>query len=106
MPRPVAPGAAYVVAQADAPSAAVEGLAGWHSRAQVVSLGTGTALAPGCVLTLDNAAAAPTVAWCAAGDAVRGADTVLTSFADGAALVRSWWSSWSRPTPSTSRTCG
>ncbi len=86
----VAPGTAYVVAQAGATVAPAEGMAGWHVRSQVVSLGTGTALAAGCVLTLDNAGAAPTVSWCLAGEAVRGADTVLTSFTggDGQAPVR------------------
>ena len=77
---PVEPGTAYLVAQAGGVVVPDEGVAGWHSRSQVVSLGSGTALAAGCVLTLDNAGAAPTVTWCQAGEAVRGADTVLTSF--------------------------
>lgn len=77
---PVEPGTAFLVAQAGGAVVPDEGLAGWHSRSQVISLGTGTALAAGCVLTLDNAGAAPTVTWCPAGEAVRGSDTVLTSF--------------------------
>ncbi len=76
----VEPGTAYVVAQAGATVAPSEGLAGWHSRGQVVSLGTGSALAAGCVLTLDNSGASATVEWSPAGDVVRGATTVLTSF--------------------------
>ena len=76
----VEPGAALVVVQAGGAVVPDEGVAGWHSRGHVVSVGTGTALGAGCVLTLDNLAAAPGVSWSPAGDTVRGADTVLTSF--------------------------
>jgi hypothetical protein len=85
----VEPGAAWVVVQCDATVTPSEGLAGWHSRSRVSSLGTGSALAAGCVVTVDNAAAPATVAWCDTAEVTRGADSVLTSFAGDAAAVRS-----------------
>ena len=76
----VPPGTAFAAVQADGLVDVTDGLAGWHARSRVVALGSGAALAPGCVLEIAASLNPGTVAWSTAGDLVREASSVLTRF--------------------------
>ncbi|MFC7496392.1 MULTISPECIES: DUF6603 domain-containing protein [unclassified Nocardioides] len=74
-------GSELVVVQADGTLDDLDGLAGWHSRARVAGVGSGTGIAAGCVLDVEAPHPTPGVTWTTAGDLVRDADAVTTRFA-------------------------
>ncbi len=74
-------GSELVVVQADGTLEPVDGLAGWHTRARVAAVGSGTGIAAGCVLDVEQPDVQRGVAWTTAGDLIRGALAVTTRFA-------------------------
>lgn len=80
----VPPAAALVAVQADgaiAQDGRDDGVAGWHARSRVCSLGSQAALADGCVLTVAGGPAVRGAAWVTAADLLTEAAEVRTSFA-------------------------
>ncbi len=74
-------GSELIVVQADGILDGLDGLPGWHTRARVASVGSGTGIAAGCVLDVEAPHPTPGVSWTTAGDLVRDADAVTTRFA-------------------------
>jgi len=76
MPR----GAALIAVQADPVTG--DGIAGWHVRSRVCALGTHTAMAFGCVLTVVGVPTTPAATvWVTAGDLIAETSETLTRFA-------------------------
>jgi hypothetical protein len=86
----IPPGAALIAVQADGtlpgtgaeagPDTVLDGLAGWQAGTRICALGSGAALGPGCVVTVQASPAAPGVAWTTAGALFGNAATVFTRF--------------------------
>ncbi|MEQ7128683.1 DUF6603 domain-containing protein [Actinopolymorpha sp. B11F2] len=78
---PLPAGAALVAVQADGVVDDGDGVAGWHIRSRVCSLGSHAALAAGCVLTADGGPATRGATWLTAGELLAAAAAVRTRFA-------------------------
>ncbi len=81
----VPPHSAIIALQANGDTAEVTGpgqarVAGWHDQSRVVRLAGRSALASGCVIHMDGAAARRQVGWGVAADVVREAAAVSTRF--------------------------
>jgi hypothetical protein len=72
-------GSELVVVQADG-ALDTDGLAGWHTRARVAGVGSGTGVACGCVLDVEQPDVQRGVTWTTAGELIRGAVAVTTRF--------------------------
>jgi len=80
-------GSELVVVQADGSLDTLDGLAGWHTRARVAAVGSGTGIAAGCVLDVEQPDVHRGVTWTTAGDLVRGALAVTTRFSRPVTVV-------------------
>jgi large repetitive protein len=78
---PLPAGAALVAVQADGLVDDGDGVAGWHIRSRVCSLGSHAALAAGCVLTADGGPTTRGATWLTAGELLADAAAVRTRFA-------------------------
>jgi hypothetical protein len=58
-----------------------DGLAGWHARTRLCTLGSHAALGPGCVLTVEGTPAVPGTVWTTAAHLLARASAVRTRFA-------------------------
>lgn len=77
---PVPAGAALVAVQADGSTGSGDGLAGWHLRSRVCSLGSHAALAAGCVITADGGPTVQGAVWVTAAELLAGAAATKTWF--------------------------
>lgn len=73
-------GAALVAVQADGSTGSGDGLAGWHLRSRVCSLGSHAALAAGCVITADGGPTVQGAVWVTAAELLTGAAATKTCF--------------------------
>ncbi|MBA2952942.1 hypothetical protein GON03_23220 [Nocardioides sp. MAH-18] len=80
-------GSELVVIQADGVVGALDGLAGWHTRSRVAAVGSGTGIAAGCVLDVEQPETQRGVTWTTAGELTRGAVSVTTRFSEPVSLV-------------------
>ena len=80
-------GCELVVVQADGTLDTSDGLSGWHTRARVAAVGSGTGIAAGCVLDVEQPDVQRGVTWTTAGDLIRGALAVTTRFSELVTVV-------------------
>jgi len=73
-------GATHIGIQADGLADPTGGLAGWHDRSRVARIGSQSAIAAGCVLSVDAAVGGPILQWDSAGAVVHHAREVTTRF--------------------------
>lgn len=73
-------GATHIGIQADGDADPTGGLAGWHDRSRVARIGSQSAIAAGCVLSVDAAGGGSVLQWDSAGAVVHHAREVTTRF--------------------------
>ena len=77
---PVPHGATHVGIQADGDADPSGGFAGWHDRTRVARIGSQSAIAAGCVLSVDAAGGGTVLQWDTAGAVAHNAREVTTRF--------------------------
>jgi large repetitive protein len=77
---PVPAGTALLAVQAEGSATGGDGLAGWHARSRLCSLGSHAALGPGCVLSVEGAPSRTGTVWTTAADLLAYAAAVRTRF--------------------------
>jgi hypothetical protein len=77
---PVPAGTALLAVQADGSTSGGDGLAGWHARSRLCSLGSNAALGPGCVVTVEGAPSRSGTVWTTSTDLLAYASAVRTRF--------------------------
>ena len=77
---PVPPGVALIAVQADGTVDDGDGVAGWHVRSRVCSLGSNAAWSDGCIITTEGGPTVRGTSWVTAAELLAGAAAVRTWF--------------------------
>jgi hypothetical protein len=73
-------GTALLAVQAEGSTSGGDGLAGWHARSRLCSLGSHAALGPGCVVTVEGTPSRSGTVWTTSTDLLANASAVCTRF--------------------------